>query len=104
MTTNCKLRETDNVPMYDAELFYSLSFSHLLPFKFDMFTPKTESTRLIIIMMIIIIMIIITIMIIIIIIVTIIYLGSTYKVQWKVLLPNYTVNKRKCILLKLVKN
>ena len=80
MTTNCKLRETDNVPMYDAERFCSLSFSYLLPFKFDMFTPKTENTRLIIVMMIIIIMIIITIMIIIIVI--IIYLGSTYKVQW----------------------
>ena len=66
MTTNCKLRETDNVPMYDAERFYCLSFSYLLPFEIDIFTPKTENTRLIIIIMTIIIMIIITIMIIII--------------------------------------
>ena len=78
MTTNCKLRETDNVPMYDAERFCSLSFSYLLPFKFDMFTPKTENTRLIIIIMTIIIRIITTIMII---IVIIIYFGSTYKVH-----------------------
>ena len=52
--------------MYAAESFYSLSFSYLLPFKFDMFTAKTENIRLIIIIMTIIIMIVITIMIIII--------------------------------------
>ena len=78
MTTKCKLRETDNVPIYDAERFYCLSFSYLLPFEIDIFTPKTENTRLIIIIMTIIIRIITTTMII---IVIIIYFGSTYKVH-----------------------
>ena len=41
-----KVKRNRHVPMYDTELFYSLSLSCLLPIKFNMFTAKTENTRL----------------------------------------------------------